>query len=59
MPDAEPGQLPPGLDLLWGRRERGKRGPRPGLSADAVTTAAFTGLPPALAMVQLTVVVPL
>src|ERR1700704_415997 len=32
--------LPPGLDLLWGRRERGKRGPRPGLSADAIVEAA-------------------
>jgi AcrR family transcriptional regulator len=32
--------LPPGLDLLWGRRERGKRGPRPGLSADAIVGAA-------------------
>ncbi len=34
-------QLPPGLDLLWGRRERGKRGPRPGLSADAIVEAAI------------------
>lgn len=32
--------LPPGLDLLWGRRERGKRGPRRGLSADAIVDAA-------------------
>jgi len=32
--------LPPGLDLLWGRRERGKRGPRAGLSADAIVAAA-------------------
>ena len=32
--------LPPGLDLLWGRRARGKRGPRPGLSADAIVDAA-------------------
>jgi AcrR family transcriptional regulator len=32
--------LPPGLDLL-GRRERGKRGPRPGLSADAIVDAAM------------------
>ncbi len=29
-----------GIDLLWGRRERGKRGPRPGLSADAIVDAA-------------------
>jgi AcrR family transcriptional regulator len=35
-----PARLPPGLDLLWGRRERGKRGPRPGLSADAIVEAA-------------------
>lgn len=32
--------LPPVIDLLWGRRERGKRGPRPGLSADAIVGAA-------------------
>jgi AcrR family transcriptional regulator len=36
----EPAPLPPGLDLLWGRRGRGKRGPRPGLSADAIVEAA-------------------
>ncbi len=48
MADTAPGQptrrsaaLPPGLDLLWGRRERGKRGPRPGLSADAIVEAAI------------------
>ncbi len=46
MAEAAPGQaaprpLPPGLDLLWGRRERGRRGPRPGLSADAIATAAI------------------
>jgi AcrR family transcriptional regulator len=40
QPDAVPVPLPPGLDLLWGRRERGKRGPRPGLSADAIVDAA-------------------
>jgi AcrR family transcriptional regulator len=39
-PDAEPVRLPPVIDLLWGRRERGKRGPRPGLSADAIVAAA-------------------
>jgi AcrR family transcriptional regulator len=33
--------LPPGLDLLWGRRERSKRGPRPGLSPDAIVNAAI------------------
>jgi AcrR family transcriptional regulator len=46
MAEAASGQpvrrpLPPGLDLLWGRRERGKRGPRPGLSADAIVEAAI------------------
>ena len=45
MAEASPGQpagrpLPPGLDLLWGRRARGKRGPRPGLSADSIVDAA-------------------
>jgi AcrR family transcriptional regulator len=34
-------QLPAGLDLLWGRRGAGKRGPRPGLSADAIVDAAI------------------
>jgi AcrR family transcriptional regulator len=43
MPEArEQVPLPPGLDLLWGRRERGKRGPRAGLSADAIVAAAMT-----------------
>jgi AcrR family transcriptional regulator len=45
-PASEPGaqrkaQLPAGLDLLWGRRGPGKRGPRPGLSADAIVDAAI------------------
>jgi AcrR family transcriptional regulator len=35
------GALPPGLDLLWGRRERGKRGPKPGLSIEAIVEAAI------------------
>jgi AcrR family transcriptional regulator len=35
-----PVPLPPGLDLLWGRRERGRRGPKPGLSVDAIVAAA-------------------
>lgn len=34
-------QLPPGLDLLWGRRGRGRRGPRPGLSPDLIVEAAM------------------
>jgi AcrR family transcriptional regulator len=39
---ASPGAkgLPPGLDLLWGRRPRGARGPRPGLSAADIVEAA-------------------
>jgi AcrR family transcriptional regulator len=40
MPD-DTTQLPPGLDLLWGRRERGKRGPKPGLSIEAIVEAAI------------------
>ncbi|HTW21020.1 MAG TPA: TetR/AcrR family transcriptional regulator [Mycobacteriales bacterium] len=40
-PSTEPQPpLPPGLDLLWGRRERGSRGPRPGLTLDAIVAAA-------------------
>jgi len=44
--EPEPGgqrkaELPAGLDLLWGRRGAGKRGPRPGLSADAIVDAAI------------------
>jgi AcrR family transcriptional regulator len=37
--DATPG-LPPGLDLLWGRRAPGRRGPKPGLSVDGIVDAA-------------------
>jgi AcrR family transcriptional regulator len=33
--------LPPGLDVLWGRRGSGSRGPRRGLSIDAVVAAAI------------------
>ena len=33
--------LPLALDLLWGRRERGRRGPKPGLSVDAIVEAAM------------------
>lgn len=40
-PTAGQRPLPPGLDLLWGRRERGRRGPRPGLSADAIAAGAI------------------
>ena len=42
MPSEEYPALPPGLDLLWGRRERGRRGPRPGLSLDAIVEAAIS-----------------
>jgi AcrR family transcriptional regulator len=38
---SDPKSLPPGLDLLWGRRERGKRGPKPGLSIDAIVAKAI------------------
>jgi AcrR family transcriptional regulator len=32
--------LPPGLDLLWGRREAGRRGPKPGRSVDEIVATA-------------------
>jgi AcrR family transcriptional regulator len=38
-PDAP--NLPPGLDLLWGRRDRGRRGPKPGLTIDAIVATAI------------------
>lgn len=41
-PNDEQRPLPPGLDLLWGRRGRGRRGPRPELSADAIVQAAMS-----------------
>lgn len=34
--------LPPGLDLLWGRRSKARRGPRAELSIDAIVQAAMT-----------------
>src|ERR1700685_2005466 len=37
--DATPG-LPPGLDLLWGRRAPARRGPKPRLSGDGIVGAA-------------------
>lgn len=39
VPDG-PRTLPPGLDLLWGRRTKGQRGPKPGLSVDEIVEAA-------------------
>ena len=41
MPGEELTELPPGLDLLWGRRGQGRRGPRPGLSADMIVDAGI------------------
>ncbi len=40
MPTDEAPPLPPGLDLLWGRRGGGRRGPKPGLSVDAIVATA-------------------
>jgi AcrR family transcriptional regulator len=40
MTKEEVATLPPGLDLLWGRRQPGRRGPKPGLSVDAIIEAA-------------------
>ena len=42
-PESQPRKpaLPPGLDVLWGRRGSGSRGPRRGLSIDAVVAAAI------------------
>lgn len=34
-------QLPPGLALLWGRRESGRRGPKAELNVDAIVGAAI------------------
>jgi AcrR family transcriptional regulator len=40
VPDDSP-PLPPGLDVLWGRRPAGRRGPQPGLSIDDIVAAAI------------------
>jgi AcrR family transcriptional regulator len=40
MRSEEPPVLPPGLDLLWGRRARGRRGPKPALSIDGIVETA-------------------
>jgi AcrR family transcriptional regulator len=41
MTSEEEPVLPPGLDLLWGRRGPGRRGPRRGLSVDDIVAAAI------------------
>jgi AcrR family transcriptional regulator len=41
MTSEERPALPPGLDLLWGRRGPGRRGPRRGLSVDDIVAAAI------------------
>ena len=41
MTSEERPALPPGLDLLWGRREPGRRGPRRGLSVEDIVAAAI------------------
>jgi len=33
--------LPPGLDVLWGKRDRGQRGPKPALTVEAIVDAAI------------------
>ena len=40
-PNNDSPQLPPGLDLLWGRRERKRHGPKPGLSLEGIVGAAI------------------
>jgi AcrR family transcriptional regulator len=35
-------ELPPGLDLLWGRRTKARRGPRAELSIDAIVQVAMS-----------------
>ena len=41
MTSEERPALPPGLDLLWGRRGPGRRGPRRGLSVEDIVAAAI------------------
>ena len=40
MPTEDTPALPPGLDLLWGRRGAGTRGPKADLSVDAIVETA-------------------
>jgi AcrR family transcriptional regulator len=37
----ESAPLPAGLDVLWGRRRPGQRGPKPGLTVDTIVEAAI------------------
>lgn len=39
--DVDKLELPPGLDLLWGRRSVGLRGPKAGMSVDDIVAAAI------------------
>lgn len=41
MPGERATRLPPVLELMWGRRERGRRGPKPELTVDAIVGAAM------------------
>lgn len=42
MADDDPlASLPPGVQLLWGLREAGRRGPKPTLTRDEIVTAAI------------------
>lgn len=38
--DQEPAALPPAIELAWGRRRRGTKGPKPGLSLERIVDAA-------------------
>jgi AcrR family transcriptional regulator len=35
-------ELPPGLELLWGRRERGRTGPKPSLTIEKIVQTAIS-----------------
>jgi AcrR family transcriptional regulator len=39
--EGSPPELPRGLDILWGKRDRGQRGPKPGLTIDTIVDAAM------------------
>jgi AcrR family transcriptional regulator len=41
MTDDPPSGLPPGVQLLWGLREGGRRGPKPSLRREAIVAAAI------------------